>query len=65
LCDIDNEFSHLAEIISAAQPWFAGHPSIGTARESSGGYGEGASKHLPHAVQVADHSAGERPPGIS
>jgi hypothetical protein len=54
LCDIDNEFSHVAEIINTAQAWFAGHPSIGMAREPRGGYGEGASKHLPHAVRVAD-----------
>jgi hypothetical protein len=65
LCDIHNEFSHLAEIIITTQPWFAGHRSIGVARERSGGYGEGASKHLPHAVQAADRHPLESAPGNS
>ena len=40
---------------ATAQAWFAAHPTIGiVARDRGGGYGEAASKALPHAVQVAD-----------
>ena len=39
---------------ATAQAWFAAHPTIGiVARDRGGGYGEAASKALPHAVQVA------------
>jgi transposase len=40
---------------ATAQAWFAGHPAIAIiARDRGGGYGEAATKALPHAVQVAD-----------
>lgn len=40
---------------ATAQVWLAGHPTIAiVARDRGGGYGEAATKALPHAVQVAD-----------
>lgn len=40
---------------ATAQAWLSGHPTIAVvARDRGGGYGEAATKALPHAVQVAD-----------
>jgi transposase len=40
---------------ATAQAWFAAHPTIEIiARDRGVGYGEAATKALPHAVQVAD-----------
>jgi transposase len=40
---------------ATAQAWFAAHPTIAIiARDRGGGYGEAATRGLPHAVQVAD-----------
>lgn len=41
--------------IATVQAWLTDHPEIGVvSRDRGGGYGEAASKALPHAVQVAD-----------
>jgi transposase len=41
--------------IATVQAWLADHPGISVvSRDRGGGYGEAASKALPHAVQVAD-----------
>jgi transposase len=40
---------------ATAQAWLAAHPTITIiARDRGGGYGEAATKALPHAMQVAD-----------
>jgi transposase len=40
---------------ATAQAWLAAHPTIALiARDRGGGYGDAATKALPHAVQVAD-----------
>jgi transposase len=41
--------------IATVQAWLADHPEISVvSRDRGGGYGEAASKALPHALQVAD-----------
>lgn len=41
--------------IATVQAWLADHPGISVvSRDRGGGYGEAASKALPHAIQVAD-----------
>jgi transposase len=41
--------------IATVQAWLTDHPGINVvSRDRGGGYGEAASKALPHAVQVAD-----------
>ena len=41
--------------IATVQAWLADHPGITVvSRNRGGGYGEAASKALPHAIQVAD-----------
>jgi transposase len=41
--------------IATVQAWLADHPGISVvSRDRGGGYGEVASKALPHAIQIAD-----------
>ena len=41
--------------VATVQAWLTNHPGISVvSRDRGGGYGEAASKALPHAVQVAD-----------
>jgi len=41
--------------VPTVEAWFRNHPEIGVlSRDRGGGYGEAATKALPHAIQVAD-----------